>query len=72
MRLGLCLEKPSYTATYKDAVAVLARHDPSRDWLMQAYMVLREHGRSLCKRAQPICLPCPLDGVCAHAVTGQL
>ena len=72
VRLGLCQEKASYTASYKDAVRVLARHDPGRDWLMQAYVVLREHGKILCKRNRPICLPCPLDSACSHAVTSQL
>jgi endonuclease III len=34
--------------------------------LKRAYLVLREHGKTLCKRAAPICEPCPLDKACAH------
>jgi endonuclease-3 len=67
VRLGFCDEGKSYAQTYKSAVAVLneaGRGDGA--WLKRAYLVLREHGKTLCKRAAPICEPCPLDKACAH------
>jgi endonuclease-3 len=67
VRLGFCAERKTYAQTYKAAVAAL--HDAGQDdaaWLIRAYLVLREHGKALCKRAAPICEPCPLDGSCAH------
>jgi endonuclease III len=73
VRMGFCLERPSYGVTYRDAVAVLARQgEPGREWLMRAYQLLREHGRTLCKRNRPECLACPLDAACAHAVVSAL
>ena len=72
-RLGFFLEGRDYGASYRAAIDVLVRHgDADRDWLVTAYLALREHGRTLCKRAAPICLPCPLDAACAHAVVFKL
>jgi len=66
VRLGFCEERKSYSQTYKVAVAALGEGAPDADWLKRAYHVLREHGKTLCKRSAPICEPCPLDRVCAH------
>ncbi len=66
-RLGLIAEQRNYGATYAAAVDVLARDGVmERDWLVQAYGVLRAHGKALCKRSAPLCLTCPLDEVCGH------
>ena len=67
LRLGYCAEHKNYSQTYKAAVAALAGASTDAEWLKRAYVVLREHGKALCKRATPICEPCPLDPVCAHA-----
>jgi endonuclease III len=73
VRMGFCLERPSWSSTYKDAVAVLASQgEPEREWLMSAWLALREHGKALCKRSRPQCLACPFDELCAHAVTSSL
>ncbi len=73
VRLGFVDEAKSYAQTYKAAVAVLAKDGtPGFEWLKQAYVVLREHGKALCKRSAPICEPCPLDRVCAHRMTAKL
>lgn len=73
VRLGLCLERPNWSQTYRDAVRVIAeRGRPDAAWLKTAYLVLRAHGKELCKRSAPICLPCPFDAGCAHAVTSTL
>ena len=66
VRLGFCEERKSYSQTYKAAVAALGEGAPGADWLKRAYHVLREHGKTLCKRSAPICEPCPLNRVCAH------
>ncbi|HEY4942592.1 MAG TPA: hypothetical protein VII56_14280 [Rhizomicrobium sp.] len=67
VRLGLCAEGKSYAQTYKAGIDVLRRDGaPDAAWLKRAYLVLREHGKALCKRSAPICEPCPLDRVCAH------
>jgi endonuclease-3 len=67
VRLGFAPQQSSYGASYKAAVAVLEEQGTmERDWLMQAYVVLRAHGHALCKRAAPNCIACPLDKSCAH------
>jgi len=69
VRLGFVAEQKSYAQTYKAASAVLLRElDGDAEALKRAYVVLREHGKALCKRAAPICEPCPLDRVCAHRI----
>jgi endonuclease III len=68
VRMGFCEERKSYSQTYKAAVAALGEGAPDADWLKCAYVILREHGKTLCKRSAPICEPCPLDRVCAHRV----
>jgi len=72
-RLGVFIEGRSYGASYAAAIAALARHGlPDRDWLVTAYLALRDHGKTLCKRTTPLCLACPLDATCAHAVVMTL
>lgn len=67
VRLGFVAEQKSYAQTYKTASAVLLRElGADAERLKRAYVVLREHGKALCKRAAPICEPCPLDRACAH------
>lgn len=67
-RLGFFAEQKSYTASYRAAIEVVKAHgQDDRDWLVTAYLALRDHGRALCKRGTPQCLACPLDAGCAHA-----
>ncbi|HUO91603.1 MAG TPA: hypothetical protein VMU22_01720 [Rhizomicrobium sp.] len=69
VRLGLCAEHKNYGQTYKTAIALLRKEGkPGAAWLEHAYLVLRAHGRALCKRSAPICVPCPLDRACAHTL----
>ena len=35
-------------------------------------VALRAHGQAVCKRAAPLCLACPLDENCGHAVVSAL
>jgi endonuclease-3 len=67
VRLGVCAEGKSYAQTYKGAIAALiAEGADDAEWLKRAYLLLREHGKALCKRSVPQCEPCPLDAICAH------
>ncbi|MGD0867270.1 MAG: hypothetical protein ABSA49_17135, partial [Rhizomicrobium sp.] len=67
VRLGFAPQQSSYTASYKAAVAALAEQGTmERDWLIEAYVVLRAHGQALCKRSAPNCIACPLDKSCAR------
>jgi len=72
-RLGFFAEQGAYAASYRLAIDVLvAQGRPDRDWLVDAYVALREHGKALCKRGVPLCPACPLDEVCGHAVVRAL
>jgi hypothetical protein len=67
VRLGIVAEEKSYAQTYRGAMVVLsAQGRLQAAWLVRAYLLLRDHGRSLCKRSAPVCEPCPLDRICAH------
>jgi endonuclease-3 len=73
VRMGFCAEEKSYAQTYKAAITVLAKDgETDAAWLKRAYVILREHGKTLCKRAAPICEPCPLDRQCAHRMVAKL
>ena len=74
IRLGYVAQQKSYGTTYRIATQILEKAGvPSAAWYETAYLVLREHGRALCKRAAPVCEPCPLDRHCAHrSVTGGI
>lgn len=64
-RLGVFAEQGSYAANYKAGIEALAsRGRADGAWLTEAYLLLREHGRLLCKRGEPICVACPLEAVC--------
>src|SRR5262249_14126094 len=66
VRLGFCEEQRNYAQTYKAATAALLAASSDPEWLKRAYVLLRAHGKALCKRPAPLCEPCPLDAVCAH------
>jgi endonuclease III len=67
VRLGLVPQATSYAATYKTAVTAIAQFAAKGpEWLMSCHVLLREHGRNLCKRNNPRCIACPLDPICAH------
>lgn len=63
-RLGFVEEDPSYARMYNAATAVLSQGGVD---FVEAFTVLREHGRELCKRNAPVCPVCPLREVCPYA-----
>lgn len=72
-RLGIFPEQHSYAASYRAAIeAMTAQELPGRDALITAHDALRALGRAVCKRGEPQCLACPLDGDCAHVVVTRL
>jgi adenine-specific DNA glycosylase len=72
-RLGFFHERGAYGPDYKAGIEVLeATGRADRDWLMRAHQLLRELGKTWCKRGVPLCLACPLDATCAHAEVRSL
>src|SRR5256714_13025881 len=66
VRLGFGEEKKNYTATYKsvqEAIKLELKED--FDWLISVHILLRQHGKELCKTNNPKCEQCPLRKSCA-------
>ena len=67
VRLGFGEEKKNYTATYRavqEAIKAQLRED--YDWLISAHILLRQHGKELCKTNAPLCEKCPVRKSCAY------
>ena len=67
LRLGFGEEKKNYTATYRavqDSVRDQLKND--YNWLISAYIVLRQHGKQLCKTTRPLCERCPVRKSCRY------
>src|SRR5437773_12030363 len=67
VRLGYGEEKKNYTATYraiKEAIHAQLRTDYT--WLIRAHILLRQHGKELCKTNAPLCEKCPVRKSCAY------
>ena len=58
----------NYSVTYREEQRFIASELPETfDARARAYLLLKRHGRQLCKRANPKCLECPLKPHCAYA-----
>ena len=67
LRLGFGEEKKNYTSTYR-AVQEAVGHQLKKDydWLISAHILLRQHGKELCKTNTPLCGKCPVRKSCAY------
>jgi endonuclease-3 len=64
-RVGLVHEARSYSATYRDVQRLgTGLAGLGFDWLIRAHLLLRQHGRELCRRSRPMCGRCPLTDAC--------
>jgi endonuclease-3 len=64
VRLGYAEESANYTATYRNVRAAISGVIvKDREWLIDAYLLMRQHGQQICKRTKPLCGQCVLlDG----------
>jgi endonuclease III len=70
VRLGFAKEDRDYSKTWRaasEAVASELPNDPA--WLLKAHLLLRRHGKELCRRTEPRCDICPLATGCAFRST---
>jgi len=66
-RLGWGRIQKNYGATYRSVRAALEPALPlGPDRLVQAHLLLREHGKVLCKDRAPLCHQCPVAGGCDY------
>ena len=67
LRLGFGEEKKNYTTTYRavqEAIKDQLKED--FDWLISAHILLRQHGKELCKTNAPLCEKCPVRKSCEY------
>jgi len=68
LRIGFGEEKKNYTASYRSAQdAIKDQLNADYDWLIGAHVLLRQHGKELCKTNRPLCEQCPVRKSCAYA-----
>jgi endonuclease-3 len=69
-RLGWGRMQRNYGATYRSVQDALKPELPSsaKD-LKEAHLLLRTHGKSLCKDKAPLCHQCPVSSACNYART---
>lgn len=66
-RLGLAKESANYAASYKSAQeAVRAAFPDSIPPQIRAYLLIKTHGETLCKRTNPHCTECPVRSSCGY------
>jgi endonuclease III len=67
VRLGFGEEKKNYTATYRAvSEAIKDQLQDDYDWLISSHILLRQHGKELCKTNAPLCEKCPVRKSCAY------
>jgi len=67
VRLGFGEEKKNYSATYRSVQEVIKDQlKEDYDWLVNAHVLLRQHGKELCKTNRPLCDKCPVRKSCAY------
>jgi endonuclease-3 len=67
LRLGFGEEKKNYSASYKsvqEAIKPELKEDFA--WLIDAHLLLRQHGKELCKTNNPKCEECPVRSDCVY------
>jgi len=68
IRVGYGREQKSYGAMYSSVQLAIARELPrGAEAMSRAHLLLRQHGKSLCKTNGPLCHECPAADRCTHA-----
>jgi endonuclease III len=67
LRLGFGEEKKNYSASYRSVQeAIKDQLGDDYDWLIEAHLLLRQHGKELCKTNRPLCEKCPVKKSCVY------
>src|SRR6266571_1579627 len=67
LRLGFGEEKKNYSASYRSVQEAIKNElSDDYDWLIGAHLLLRQHGKELCKTNRPLCEKCPVRKSCAY------
>ncbi|HMH44364.1 MAG TPA: hypothetical protein VK557_12820 [Pyrinomonadaceae bacterium] len=69
LRLGFGEEKKNYSASYRSVQkAINDQISDDYDELIDAHLLLRQHGKELCKTNRPLCEKCPVGKSCAYNI----
>lgn len=72
LRLGYGREGKSYATSYRSAqAAAMAELPTDSEVLLGAHLLLRTHGRELCRNTAPACAACPVRGDCPAGIVGR-
>jgi len=67
LRVGFGEERKSYSSSYASVQAAIKEQLPADyDFLITANMLLRQHGKELCRSNNPICPKCSLKPICNY------
>ena len=67
LRLGFGAEQKNYSASYRSVQeAIEGQLIDDYDSLIDAHLLLRQHGKELCKTNRPLCEQCPVRKSCAY------
>jgi endonuclease-3 len=65
-RVGYGRSQKNYGATYRSVQEAIAPELPrGAAQLSEAHLLLRQHGKTLCKTNGPLCHECPAESLCA-------
>lgn len=68
-RLGYGRAQKNYGATYRSVQAALAGELPrDSQSLARAHLLLRRHGKEICRNNGPACRTCPVEELCSYAL----
>jgi endonuclease III len=67
VRILLGMERENYGVNYREAQkAIESQVPPTFDARTRAYLLLKQHGQTTCKRTNPKCDQCPVNANCAY------
>ena len=67
LRVGFGEEKKNYSASYKSVrQALKVQLGDDCEFLIGAHMLLRQHGKTICKTNRPLCESCPIASLCDY------
>jgi endonuclease III len=67
LRIGFGKEDKNYSTTYCSVQAAASDGLPTDcEWLTRAHLLLRQHGKELCKTTKPNCEACPVRSFCRY------
>lgn len=66
-RIGYGREQKNYGAMYRSVQdAIQPELHRGAAALARAHLLLREHGKTICRRNQPLCSECPVEHLCGY------